>query len=237
MALDTPAGGARVNFGTTGILRNVAYMACMAWINPDAVGPESTVFEALAGSTGGSRFKLGWGNGGVNGAVRFGGRSSDGEAFRSYDHGVQSVVVGEWQHIAWVASLAEDTVRLFYNGDFLSEGSVPFAAGVTSDTDSNNMAIGARPGGQEGYDGRVFDCRAYGRQLSDGEIQTIYAAGGADGIMDGLHARFPLNDREPGVAAAAGTVNDSASLLGLASTAVTGSIVFDEGLLRVRRAG
>jgi hypothetical protein len=209
----------------------------MAWINPDVVGPESTVFEGLAGATGGSRFKLGWGNGGVNGAVRFGGRASDGQAFQTYDHGSQSVVVGEWQHIAWVASLAENTVRLFYNGDFLSEGSVTFVGGVTSDTDSSNMAIGARPGGQEGYDGRVFDCRAYGRQLSDGEIQTIYAAGGADGIMDGLHARFMLNDREPGVTAFAGTINDSGARLGIVSTAVTGAVAFAEGILRVRRAG
>jgi len=45
--------------------------------------------------------------------------------------------------------------------------------------------------------GYMGDARIYDRALTDAEISTIHACNGADGIVDGLVARWPLNDVAP----------------------------------------
>jgi hypothetical protein len=51
------------------------------------------------------------------------------------------------------------------------------------------------------FNGRIGDVRLYNRALSAEEMQTVHAARGTDGIVDGLISRWPLNEQAPGVLA------------------------------------
>ena len=62
------------------------------------------------------------------------------------------------------------------------------------------------------FAGLVADVRLYDRALSAGEMQTVVAARGVDGIVDGLLHRWPLDELALGVAATGiGTVKDIAA--------------------------
>ncbi len=75
---------------------------------------------------------------------------------------------------------------------------------------AQNVVIGARNDGTLVFDGPIDDARIYNRALSPEEIQTITAARGHDGIVDGLVGRWLMDERAPGLAVSgAGTVRDA----------------------------
>lgn len=74
---------------------------------------------------------------------------------------------------------------------------------------ANDVAIGGRMDGTQVIDGTMFDPRIYNRALSAEEMQTVHAARGHDGIVDGLVSRWLLNEGAPGVVPAGATIIDS----------------------------
>ena len=65
----------------------------------------------------------------------------------------------------------------------------------------NNIIVGADKDGATYatfWKGEIADVRVYNRQLTTGEIVTIYNTKGLDNIVDGLVMRLPLNEKVSG---------------------------------------
>ena len=100
---------------------------------------------------------------------------------------------------------------------------------------TTNVRIGATGlGGSGFFNGKMNDVRIYNRVLSDDELQTIFAARGVDGIVNGLVGRWLLNEKSPGTTVSgAGSVKDIGPF-GNNGTPVSAP-VYIEGELRFRR--
>lgn len=110
--------------------------------------------------------------------------------------------VNQWYHVA----LTYDgiTARLYGDG-------VEVASGAKTWPLVREEAFIGRKVTQniEHWAGQIDDVRVYDRVLSANEIKTIHAAQGHDGIVNGLAARYTLNEDAPGVAASgAGVIKD-----------------------------
>lgn len=71
-------------------------------------------------------------------------------------------------------------------------------AGDTS-TDRNSvtndvMMFGDRSGTSDPLNGEIYDVRIYDRVLTAAEVQTLYSAGGGDGIVYGLVYRWTMDE-------------------------------------------
>lgn len=64
---------------------------------------------------------------------------------------------------------------------------------------TGRFAIGGQHGGGNTCDADHADVRVYNRIMSPEEMQTIFAARGHDGIVNGLELRAPLNEGALGV--------------------------------------
>jgi len=124
------------------------------------------------------------------------------------------VVTGLWYHLAgtYDSSAGANNFRFYTNGE-LSNSSTQTNAMSSSTGKQFNIGSIYDTFNSEGngiintryMQGYFEDCRLYNRQLSDSEIQTIYACKGHDGIVEGLVGRWPMNEGYDGQQATAGT--------------------------------
>lgn len=84
------------------------------------------------------------------------------------------------------------------------------------------------------WQGRMDDVRIYDRALSVAEIETIFAAKGVDGIVDGMVARWLMNEDAPGVVASGADLHKDLGKNGIDGTP-NNSPTFAESILRSRR--
>lgn len=109
-------------------------------------------------------------------------------------------------HIAAAVDFTQANALIYINGVLNSSGAVAVTKGNTSNTATGNGSIASvEAGGSAFYRGRLEDVRIYGRALGPGEIQTIWATKSADGIVNGLQARWPLADLGPNQAVLSAT--------------------------------
>jgi len=145
-----------------------------------------------------------------------------------------SALDGKWHHIAGVRN--GTTIYLYIDGVEIDSDTI--GAGYDLDTSIKPALIGAMSfssGILFDLDGEIDDCRIYNRGLSAAEIQTIYAARGADGIVDGLVGEWRLNEQSPGtVASGAGSVKDQSNE-GNHGTPTNGTPEYRESELHFRR--
>ncbi len=140
-----------------------------------------------------------------------------------------------WHHILFTWS-SGNVIRFFIDGVEDTPTGAD-AAQTGSLTGLNTVRIGQ--GGKSGsptfsYDGLIEDVRVYNRVLSDAEIETLAAARGVDRIVDGLVARWMLDEGALG-----DTVSGVDSVKNLSDNAMDMSPVasptYAEGVLRSRR--
>jgi hypothetical protein len=113
-------------------------------------------------------------------------------------------------HVAGVAIYNGQSQLLYVNGVQVASAAPAGWTGNSSNTASQNGAIGADESFGGGFfDGRIQDVRIYNRALSADEINDIFQSRGRDSIVLGLQSRFKLIEQNPGVAVAAGSVKDS----------------------------
>ena len=83
------------------------------------------------------------------------------------------------------------------------------------------------------FEGRIEDCRYYGRDLSAAEILTMFTCAGIDGIA--ANDRWMLDEAQPGVAiSGAGVIKDLGGGQNNGTTEGT-NITGADGILRSRR--
>jgi len=206
MSIET-SGANGVRILSTNLLRNVAGATLMGWNIQDVV---EAVNHCLMGVS-------------INGAttnraviatttttsMRSRVRALDADA-ESVTTQAASLAAGVRQHFAIVFDATNDDVYHYKNGVLQgSAADVATTPGNTSDTSSDRTELGRQPGGSQGWDGTFEDLRVYHEILSAARIRSIYEADGRDGDIQGLHARWPLDEAAPGTTASgAGNAKD-----------------------------
>lgn len=124
---------------------------------------------------------------------------------RDDDVSLPALTNGEWNHLAFVYSVAEGRKTIYLNGVFSAESTNTID---TLNTTRSGKGFGFPIDGTF-LDGVIDDARFYNRVLSVAEIQTIIAARGVDGITDSLLARWLMHEGATGnIASVAGSVKD-----------------------------
>jgi len=142
--------------------------------------------------------------------------------------------VDTWYHVVCTGleSAGTSTTEIFING--VSEGTTDVASSTVA---AAILTIANRTGASNNSDVILDDIRIYNRVLSTSEIETIYAARGVDGIVEGLLVRLQFEEDAPGQAAPAGSggVIDSAEDPGHGDFDQHFSPTYADGVVRTRR--
>jgi len=239
MALDFIDGSShKVNCGSAASLDNIAQKTVMAWIFLDDYGGGNQPFICCKVPTGGGT--PGWilrARGSTGPSPR---QNLRFEQFFSTASGLwgtpnQSILTATWYHVAVTydrGSASNDPV-MYINAvsQTVTEHSTP--SGSASDDSAQDFLIGNLNDNFRSWEGRLSDLRVYNRLLSAAEIQTIHAARGADGIHNGLVARWAMDEREPGVDSAGITTVDQS--INRNDGTPSGAPDYIEGVIRSRR--
>jgi hypothetical protein len=200
-----------IGFSVTGRLRNVSSWTVMAWINATSLPGEVSILNVSVGSPVGTSLSRADLAVLASGAIEITIRRLDADAGIVVTSAAGEIVVGNVYHVAVSCVYGANlTVKFYKNGVLVSTQTPAGTAGSTSDTNSQNGAIGSNDdGASQFFPGYIEDTRVYGRALSDDEIATIYACEGRDGIWVSLQSRHNLNEQSRGTTAPAGaTVKD-----------------------------
>jgi hypothetical protein len=143
-----------------------------------------------------------------------------------------TITTNQWYHVCGVYN--GSTMLVYLNGVQVASttrsGTITSSTGVFSfGADYNGSAA------SEFLTGALEDIRVYGRALSAQELQTIWTLKGADGIVNGLVVRLPLNTGAAGTTlAASATIYDISNNKLNATNIVAGS-TFSAGAMRSRK--
>lgn len=134
--------------------------------------------------------------------------------------GTAAITFAVYHHWAVVQNVSGGT-RLFYRDGVLVQtiGSASF-----SGAQNGLMRIGNAYGGaSQAWNGPIDDLRIYDRILPLGEIETIFALRGQDGIFDSLSHWWPMNEGAEGT-----TITGLIDVVaGLNCTTITGSPTYN----------
>lgn len=180
--------------GTTNYLR-VPYVATLAgttnltlsaWVKPSAQTGE-IMGRHIAMSTANSMYALDI----ASGAVRMGIGQPGllGLAYGTQRASGGTVTTGQWCHVAgtWDGT----TILVYLNG--VQVGTSALTGSIMTGT--TPLCLGAHFDGTNGsnfFGGEIEDVRQYNRTLTPGEIQTIYAVKGRDGMVLNMNLNIPL---------------------------------------------
>lgn len=147
---------------------------------------------------------------GMSNGLKMGLSLTSGEHNRETSSSTQTT---DWQHCLFKWSAGND-IRIFLDGseDTLGTGIFGPNTGTITNCTTLALGIGSKDGSSGGWDGLIDDFRIYNRALGDNEIQTIYAARGADRIVHGLQVRYVFRDFTSGTTLA--TTSDAVKDIG-----------------------
>lgn len=110
-----------------------------------------------------------------------------------------------WYHLVGTFDSTADIARIYLNG--VEEASTATGTQIPINT-TDPVTIGTGLFSAF-WPGLLDDARIYNRALSAAEVKTIHAVRGPDGIVNGMVARYTLNEGAPGVSASgAGVIKD-----------------------------
>jgi hypothetical protein len=142
------------------------------------------------------------------------------------------VTYGKWHHLVGV--FIPSTAIQIWQDVTKKEKTVDIPASMHDP--SNNVIIGGRPDNIGNVNGKIDDVRIYNKSLSPAEIQTIYAANGHDGIIDGLVSRWLMNEKSPGTTVSGTNSVKDIGPSGNHGTPGTANCSYAESVLSFRRA-
>ncbi len=193
MALDYP--GTNSNYLHCGNPTNLQFtgaMTVMCWLTLN-VGQDISIMTKFASPTRGFTLQTDQDVGPVSYLLFY--ITSDGTSLFSSGYSTFTLNDGQQYHVAGIFR-PSTAVEIWIDGQLNKSNTTGIPASQYNA--SNNFTVGARSDGTQVPDGTIEDARAYNRALSAEEMQTIYAARGSDGIVDGLVSRWLLNEGAPG---------------------------------------
>ncbi|MEM9325816.1 MAG: DUF2341 domain-containing protein [Bacteroidota bacterium] len=160
------------------LIRNVGAITVSSWIRPESSGQNAALVGLTvdgAASTSSSRVALELGSSLNADRIRFGGRSDDGETFRSIQETSISTSPGTWSHVVGVLDYSAGTVRIYVDGEQKAFLTTTFDASTSDNTHSTNGRIGAEENGSSRYfDGLIDEVRILDAELTADWIKTEY---------------------------------------------------------------
>ena len=153
-------------------------------------------------------------------------------------NGVVPVLTNIWYHIAgtYDKNAAGNNQIIYLNA--VAQDSNRETLSILTDP-TGTLSIGRNGAALAGdnaryFHGQIGDARIYNRALSAGEIKTIYACGGNDGIIQNMVFRSLLNEKNSGATSSgAGTVKDLSSHLNHGTSSNTPA--YTAGILKYGR--
>ena len=115
-----------------------------------------------------------------------------------------SVTLGPIYHLAVTFDKSTDTnvPSLYVNGEVQSITTPVAGSGAYADDSAQTLSIGNRSASADrSFDGFIEDVRVYNVILTAEQIMTMFQAQGHDNLLNGLQARWLLNELSPGVSA------------------------------------
>ena len=111
--------------------------------------------------------------------------------------GTVTLTVGTFHHVVFVQNVTASQRLAYLDGVLVNTvNSATFAGAQVA-----NLSLGVTAGGSgQGWFGAIDDVRVYDRILSAGEVQTIFATRGTDGIFESLSLWYQLNEGSEGAA-------------------------------------
>lgn len=111
--------------------------------------------------------------------------------------GTVTLTVGTYHHVVFVQDVTNTTRLAYLDGVLVNTvNSATFAGAQNA-----NLSLGVTAGGSgQGWFGAIDDVRVYDKVLTAGEIQTIHACRGTDGIFNNLSLWYQLNEGSEGAA-------------------------------------
>jgi hypothetical protein len=225
---DGSGSGQHVDFGNLDLPSGLSALTIMAWVKFKSftLGDQRIISKATSHDVSAHYFMF---SGNTSSQMRV--RLKTGGTTTTHLETSSSLNTGQWYHMGFVY----DGSNIIFYRDGAQNGSSS-KTGTIDTSGSVGVRIADNPGiHRKELDGFVADCRIYKRALSLGEMQTIHACQGHDGIVDGLLHRWLLNEGSPGATASgAGTAVD---LTGSVNGTPAGSPTYeDNGLSFSRRA-
>ena len=161
---------------TQDALRNTPGATLLTDFRLDRLGDSNTVrviYFSRGTSVGNARAELVFNFNSSDQTYSFsaGARSADTDGFRNVTSSRVNVVAGQWHSVAAVFDYAGDEISIFFDGNQIGSGSVPFVAATTSNTDSLNARIGSDHDGPF-FVGDLDNTLIYNEALSDAAAQS-----------------------------------------------------------------
>ncbi len=186
------------------VAKNVPAATIMGWVKRNGAAGSNLRFLSVSvgpppGTSSVTRIALGMTTGAV---VRVTAGALDTDTSTA-QNGTAVIPDQVWTHVAAVVSYVANVISIYLNG--VLDVSVAIAtgstAGNTSNTNAKCAAIAATSTGASAFPTVALeDLRIYGRALGADELKTITASRGKDGIWNGCHLRYMLNEGGPGSA-------------------------------------
>jgi len=188
------ADGSTADFLNAAVLRDDP-ITCMHWVNSYA-DTGNTFLSVWEGAS-----ERAWRTSAADAPTEMRARISSDGADQNSVSSSTVITNGDWYHMA----LMYDGVDLEFwlNGveDASSAQDGIFASAA-------NLSIGGQEGGGNSSDTEHSDIRIYDRIMTPQEMETIYAARGHDGIVDGLVFRCLGKEGAPGILVSAANPAD-----------------------------
>ena len=187
-----------IDFGDLNVFRDRNPFTCCIWIYPTGWGANNygrlPCKENATGPAGWTWFLANAGGAlGVESIAFLRWRATIDTELRAADY---SITLNEWQHVAIRYNSTDP--QLFINGVEVSYLVENAGSGAESTDVGANFKTANRTALDRDFGGSQEDMRLYNRYLSDTELAAIYIGNGHDGIVDGLVARWPMNEKALG---------------------------------------
>lgn len=106
-----------------------------------------------------------------------------------------TIVTGQWYHVAvlYNSDSAANNPAFYIDGVSQTVNEIVGPSGSRTSDVGARLVVGQRFAYDRAFDGTIADFRLYDRELSAGEILTMFTGNGGDNIITGLLLRHPLS--------------------------------------------
>ena len=195
MSIDFDGADDNITYGSAADIDDLAALTVSAWIFPVTDGDLSsgTIMAKASGSiNNGWKFDMAATN-----TLRFRQEFATTNLTRTGNN--SAVTMSAWNHVAltWDGSATAANVHIYVNGVEITYATTTDGVDARASDAAQTLKIGGI-GVATNFDGDMVDVRIYNRVLTLGEIATIRASYGADGIRGGLLGHWPTKELNSG---------------------------------------
>lgn len=152
----------------TGVIDGETAFTISAWVNANSMENDSTIVSFTGNADYGLRYDASGYESGNKALLKV--QHANGSGDPCYLESESAVQTTDWQHVA-VTYDATNGYTMYVNGTAVSSGAAQNAGGTV---DVNRFDIGRSTSAGTFWDGRLDEIRAYNRELTSSEIESLF---------------------------------------------------------------